>query len=559
MMKLLLSVLFITLFAARGSAQLSEGGLPWSMRHGLDRSAVPTARTVGIDPIAVVAEDDRRAEAGSVPADARMLAVEADLSTSGIWHTLPNGDGVWRLRVESPGALATELFFRDFHLPVGGILHVHSGDGEEILGGFSGYHNKPNGIFATARVQGDACFVEYFEPAAVRAEGRFVISSLGHTYRHLGGDRAGNCQVDVNCSQEGNGWQDQRDGVVKLRLTMNGLLYECSGGLMNNVALDCSRYILTAYHCGQDPDQNVISDAELLLTKFYFNYERTGCGLGSASTGHNITGAVRRAESNDDGGNNGSDFLLIEAEDAINDDWAPFWLGWDAGAGQHTGGRCIHHPQGDEKKISTFIAPTLTTSWNFSGLGSHYLVYWVGTANGWGVTEGGSSGSPLFDGAGKVIGTLTGGSSFCESQQSGGQELPDVFGKMSYHWSSNPGPATEELRTWLDPLNSGTLVLEGSYGPCGTIGVQESASLERALIAPNPASDALRITFPTSAGWINRVDVLDITGKVVASERITATENMVLVVEHLSAGTYFARLSSDGVFLPAVKFEVVPR
>ena len=558
-MKSLISVVLIALLAAQGNAQLSEGGLPWSMRHGLDRSAVPTARAIVIDPVAVAAEDARRAESGAVPADARMLAVDADLSTSGVWHALPNGDGIWRLRVESPGALATELFFRDFYLPLGGILHVYSKDGEEILGGFSGYHNKHNGIFATAQVQGDACFVEYFEPAAVRAEGRFVISSLGHTYRHLGGDRAANCHVDVNCAQEGNGWQDQRDGVVKLRLTMNGVLYECSGGLVNNVTLDCSRYFLTAYHCGQDPDLNVISDADLLLTKFYFNYERTGCGLGSASTGHNITGAVRRAESNDDGGANGSDFLLLEAEDAVNDSWAPYWLGWDAASGQHTGGKCIHHPQGDEKKISTFTAPTLTTSWNFSGLQSHYLVYWVSTANGWGVTAGGSSGSPLFDASGKVIGTLTGGSSFCESQQPGGQELPDVFGKMSYHWSSNPGPATEELRTWLDPQNTGTLVLEGSYGPCGTIGVQESASLDRPLLAPNPASDALRITFPTTAGPINRVNVSDITGKVVASTRPTATENMVLAVGHLSAGTYFVWLSTDGASLPAVKFEVVPR
>ncbi len=545
------AVALTALFAVQTNAQFSEGGLPWSMRHRLDATVVPVVRTPGIDRAVVDDEDSRRAEEGLVPSDARMLAVDADLETSGLWHTLPNGDGVWRLRVESPGALATELFFREFHMPEGGLLHVYSADGSEVLGGFSGYHNKESGIFATAALRGEACYVEYYEPAEVRGEGRFIIATLGHTYRRIGPDRADDCEVDVNCP-EGADWVPQRDGVVKLRIVQDGQIFFCSGSMVNNAAQDCKRLVLTAQHCGVG-----VSDADLLLWKFYFGYQRANCGTGSASQSRVKTGCFKRGESNDNGGDNGSDFLLLEIEDAISSTWNPYWLGWDATTNAHTGGVCIHHPAGDEKKISTYTGNAQnSTQWN--GMSTHYRVTWSGTESGWGVTEGGSSGSPLFESNGRVIGTLTGGGSFCNSVQPGGQNQPDFYGRMNYHWTSNPGPASEELKTWLDPNNSGILTLDGSYNPCTQSAVAEFATLERPRIAPNPATENVRITFPTGVAGVQRVDVLDIAGKVVASLGVADGEgSTVLSVEDLASGTYFARLSTEGSFLPAVLFEVV--
>ena len=322
--------------------------------------------------------------------------------------------------------------------------------------------------------------------------------------------------------------------------------------MVNNVAHDCKRLILTAQHCGVG-----ISDEDFLLWKFYFGYQRPNCGTGSALQNRVITGCFKRGESNDNGGQNGSDFLLLEAEDAINPSWNPFWLGWDATTDTHTGGKCIHHPAGDEKKISTYTGNAQNSTF-WTGMATHYRVVWAETESGWGVTEGGSSGSPLFESSGKVIGTLTGGGSFCNSVQPGGQTQPDYYGKMNYHWTSNPGPATEELKTWLDPDNTGTLVLDGSYTPCVTA-VTEFATLERPLLSPNPATDAVRITLPTGIGSVDRVDVLDITGKLVSSERPVGSTGTVVNVGHLAPGTYFARLSADGVVLPSAIFEVVPR
>ncbi len=271
-----------------------------------------------------------------------------------------------------------------------------------------------------------------------------------------------------------------------------------------------------------------------------------------------ITGCFKRGESNDNGGNSGSDFLLLEAEDAINASWNPFWLGWDATTDAHTGGVGIHHPAGDEKKISTYTGNAQNSSqWN--GMSTHYRVVWSGTESGWGVTEGGSSGSPLFESGGKVIGTLTGGGSFCNSVQPGGQTQPDYYGRMNYHWTSNPGPASEELKTWLDPNNTGALTLEGSYSPC-TVGFQEAASAAmRPLLSPNPATDIVRVTLPDGLDAAERMEILDITGKSVMSERATSSTTIDLAIGHLAAGTYFARLHANGSVLPAVLFEVVPR
>ena len=348
----------------------------------------------------------------------------------------------------------------------------------------------------------------------------------------------------------------QRDGVLRLRIINQGLTYFCSGGMMNNVEQDCRRLVLTAMHCTIDEDGNNATDDDLLLWKFYWGYQRPSCGTGSATASRLRTGCVQRGESNDNGGNSGSDFFLVEVEDEPSPDWDPYWLGWDATTTTHTGGVCIHHPMGDEKKISTFTGNAQNSSgWN--GLSTHYRITWSGTVSGWGVTEGGSSGSPLFNGAGRVIGTLTGGSSYCNSVQQGGQLNPDFYGRMNYHWTSNPGPATEELKTWLDPNNTGTLTLDGAYSPC-TVGVTEFATLERPLLAPNPATEQVRVTFPTGVRNAERLDVMDIAGKVVRSRGLADGPTSAFIdVRGLSAGTYFVRIIANGAYLPAALLEVI--
>ena len=49
------------------------------------------------------------------------IAVDYDLKNSGTWETLPNGDRIWRLTIVSRHARHIYLYYRAFHIPVGGV------------------------------------------------------------------------------------------------------------------------------------------------------------------------------------------------------------------------------------------------------------------------------------------------------------------------------------------------------------------------------------------------------------------------------------------------------
>jgi PKD repeat protein len=223
------------------------------------------------------------------------------------------------------------------------------------------------------------------------------------------------------------------------------------------------------------------------------------------------TGCLRIADSGDNGGDSGSDFLLVKMGSATNEAniitqlkstaFNAYWNGWNANTAATTGGVSIHHPAGDIKKISTFIGNTVSTQWG-SATGSHWRVTWTSNSNGYGVTEGGSSGSPLFNGSqGYVIGTLTGGGSFCTAQSS-----PDQYGKMAFHWTNNGTATNRQLKPWLDPTNSGVLQFAGSNDPCSV--VVPTAPVANFVTNQTNVAPATTVTFtdlstglPTSWAW----------------------------------------------------------
>ncbi|MCC6841053.1 MAG: T9SS type A sorting domain-containing protein [Flavobacteriales bacterium] len=537
-------------------AQIATDGMPYSLRAGLDDREVANVEAAPFDAVAAAADDAQRQLDGMLPAYARVLPLEAGLFDAGTWSDLPNGDRLWRLRVESKGALATELYFSEFHLPANATLHVYSPDGKQVMGGFTAYNNRDDGTFATGLLAGEASMVEYYEPAAVAGLGRVHISGVGHAYRDVDEVTAsGSCEVDVNCS-EGGGWEGQRDAVVRISILDQGLSYWCSGSLVNNVAQDCKPYFLTAMHCGE-----TTSSSDFNQWKFYFNYERTGCGTGASFANHFVVGCTKRGSSNDGGGNQGSDFLLLEANtDSIPDSFNPYWAGWDASGTGGTGGKCIHHPDGDRKKISTYNGSLVSSTWG--GVpGTHWRVVWSATANGHGVTEGGSSGSPIFNGAKRIVGTLTGGLSCCTTNGCGpGTSISaaDYYGKMSYHWASNPGSASMRLKNFLDPQSTGTLVLEGSYDPCGMyVGVSGPAARQMHVeVRPNPADGEVFLRLPTPMADAV-IEVHDMGGRAVAFSAVPDQGGYRLNTGAFDNGAYALRLLVGGSVVATTPLIVV--
>ena len=118
------------------------------------------------------------------------------------------------------------------------------------------------------------------------------------------------------------------------------------------------------------------------------------------------------------GGDTGSDFLLLQLGSTQNEQstitklksssFNAFWNGWDANNTVSSQGVGIHHPAGDIKKISTYTSSIYSDTYGGNVSGTHWSLSWTSTQNGHGITEGGSSGSPLFtynNGNSRIINT----------------------------------------------------------------------------------------------------------------------------------------------------------
>jgi hypothetical protein len=210
--------------------------------------------------------------------------------------------------------------------------------------------------------------------------------------------------------------------------------------MVNNSAQDSTPYFMTAYHCG-------ISSSNASSLVAYWNYETSVCGgTPDGSLSDWQSGAYFRA------GYSSSDFTLVELDSDPDPAWGVTFAGWDRSGNNATTAIAIHHPSVDEKRISFEYASTTTTSYlgtSVPGDGTHERVIdWdVGT------TEGGSSGSPLFNQNHRVIGQLHGGYAACTNNSS------DWYGKFSVSWSGG-GSSSSRLRDWLDPGNTGATYVD---------------------------------------------------------------------------------------------------
>ncbi|MBN8696886.1 MAG: T9SS type A sorting domain-containing protein [Bacteroidetes bacterium] len=516
-------------------AQERNSIIPYSATHEL-KSSITTIVMPNHDFTQDIKEAEEFEKNGNYPRFARHFDINRTLLNSGTWTEVGKGDRIWQLKLKSNGALSTGLFFEDFWLPEGSSLTVYSPDLKQIYS-YDYSNNQGNKLFSTEFIQGEEQIIEYFEPAEVRDQGSLRITSLSHQYRSVLADP---CEVNIICTPEGTNWQDEKKGVCRIYVVEGSQAGYCSGTLINNTSLDCKRYILTAFHCGVSATTTNFNS-----WVFRFNFEATQC-TGQADTfGANnaFTGCSKKADSGDNGGDTGSDFLLLEMTSTATPTWwsGVYWNGWiNTNTAPTGGGVGIHHPAGSNKKISTFSATPTSQSWGGSTPNTHWRFSWIGTTNGWGVTEGGSSGSPIFNSSGLVFGTLTGGSSYCNSVQAGGQTQPDLYGKLSYHWTSNGTTSNRQLKPWLDPGNTGATSLNGSYSPCTATSVSLIENSNIMSVYPNPSNGQVNIQINLKQTENYNINIFNSVGELVVSKRIENSNggNFEFQLSGQSAGIY---------------------
>jgi hypothetical protein len=216
----------------------------------------------------------------------------------------------------------------------------------------------------------------------------------------------------------------------------------CSGAILNNTANDKTPYAFTANHCW-----NAYQNTGIWV--FRFNWESPTCTPTTNSSYNTMSGSVVRMRTASN--TSATDACLVELNQPIPEEYGVFYAGWSRSTTAPTSGMIIHHPALDIKKI--------TPSTNIYAV-TQYVQGWRANVPGGGAcTEGGSSGSPLFDQNGRVIGSEYGGQSFCGASA---VQMFDVWGRFDISW--NGSSSANRLKDWLDPLNLDPEIWDGTYG-----------------------------------------------------------------------------------------------
>ena len=458
-------IIFNVLFSYGGSAQIAKGGDPPSFNAHLVSTDIPEIRIGDINYDRIRLEDEHNDKSGVPFRYAILLPLNENLIRVGREDIIRGSGKVWRLKLSTPNAFAVAAYFENFYIPPGGELYIYNEDKSVVIGAFGSHNNQPSATFATELIKGSSMILEYFQPNGVIEVPILVISEIAYAYRGIGwlfgddgrgfGD-SGSCEVNVNCI-EGNNYENQMDGVARISIKIGSSSYWCSGVLMNNTEEDFKPYLLTADHCAYY-NGNYASQADMYQWLFYFNYQANGCDDPVSEPEYkSMLGASLIAHVGNTG-HTGSDFYMVMLQKPIPGSYNPYFNGWNRTGQPSSRGVGIHHPRGDIKKISTYTTPLISDDWSNSGLDSHWEVRWSATTNGHGVTEGGSSGSPIYDIDGYVVGTLTGGEASCSNLNGA-----DYYGKFSYSWESNGTLPSSHLKEWLDPVNTGVEQFMGTY------------------------------------------------------------------------------------------------
>jgi len=349
----------------------------------------------------------------------------------------------WHLCISSADAASLAIVFSSFALKESEKVFIYDPGMKNVLGPFTSRNNKESGILPLAPLEGSELIVEY--QFRKKDGGKLEVGQVGHDALGIFGymqnkdedfGTSGPCNVDINCDS-GTGWEDEKRAVVKLVITDIDFIYLGSASMVNNTAYDNIPYILTAEHVLQ-------TSFQARRTVTIFNYESPWCDGPDGSILKSISGADLVAT------NPEIDITLIKLSEFPPIIYKPYMAGWDVSGNLPQNTISIHHPSGDVKKISAdYDQPLIASFENLVSDGFWKILQWDE-----GTTEGGSSGSPLFNENHRIVGTLTGGEAVC------GNSVNDYYARLDIAWDLSES-TLNSLKPWLDNKKLGNTTLSG--------------------------------------------------------------------------------------------------
>jgi V8-like Glu-specific endopeptidase len=373
---------------------------------------------------------------------------------------------VWTAVVRSPGATALRIHLTGVDLPAGAGLFVYDLAGH-AFGPYTGRGPLGTGDLFTNTVFGDRLVLQLenrsgspVAPLRVVELGvlgkRFVAPQYGpqgvFDPNDLGAiAKASNlCSYNASCvvnaaCQSSTAVNVAKDAVATMLFSSGGGQYICTGGLIaDTVSTSVIPYFLTAHHC-------IGSSGEASSLETYFDYQTT-CSNPNCTQPYNNTGDTVGATIMST--NSSSDYCLLKLSSTpTTPDGVATYLGWLSTAVANTNNYALYrisHPKGAPQAYSEQVVDTTKGTCRTLPRGS--FIYSRDTL---GATEGGSSGSPVVNGAGQIVGQLYGA---C------GTNLNDVCDSASNATVDGAFAATyPSVASWLNPGGG------GSCSPAGAV------------------------------------------------------------------------------------------
>jgi hypothetical protein len=343
-----------------------------------------SAQPASVRPTLRLPELSAEAARGAARPGMATIAVRRNLSRAaadtGKWH-----GSIWRVQLQSPGAAGLRIHFTNFDVGKGQVEVFGLTSAEPLS--YTGTGPDGDGEFWTPVLFSDSVAIEY-APKSGQAEALpFRIDAVSHWLAGAATRPAAlACELDAACYPE---WSDVGRSVARIAFETSDGGYLCSGVLVAPRRSGDPPYFLTANHC-------ITNDAEAKSVQFFWMYQAARCGapapdIRSAPTSSGAALVVVAS------GDLGDASLLRLAASPPAGTPASFNFAKLAEDSKVTG---IHHPAGDYRRIS-FGVYTPTTGMCSSG---YYPIFWS-----LGITEPGSSGSPIFNTQGEVVGLLSSG------------------------------------------------------------------------------------------------------------------------------------------------------
>lgn len=455
--------IFLLLHTSISFGQISYGGKPLALNYAT-RSSQAINDDFFIDMPRFDENAEFRAQANNAKFKSLYFAhkfyVHLRPENSGVRFATNEGMTVWRVGIRSRHAYSLNILFTRFHIPEGARVFVYNSDQSEILGSYTSQNNTDYKMLPIQPISGDKLIVEYQEPDNASFKGEIEIGEVNHDFTNI--FRAGleprdpvqSCHPNVVCYPE-----DVKAGSGVVGLIINGNTF-CTGSIVNNTSQDGTPYLLTATHClnsNYDADFIANSKYQVVASNIvaFFNYQSPVCPT-------DIRGNVQMSMASADSVliSEKHDISLLKLKQKPPKEYMPIYLGWNVSSNPTAPFHGIHHPNGGIKKVAIDNDALTIGSFDNPRFNMEPNVHWVVKAWDTGSTEGGSSGSPLLDTQKRILGTLTGGESYCT-----GNRGPDVYAALYKFWTVQGSLRnSNSIKHYLDPKNSGFLTCD-PYNP----------------------------------------------------------------------------------------------